>query len=443
MAMLDGSMVGIALPTITAQFNVGLAQSQWAITGYLLSMTGLFIFFGKVSEYTGKTKMFLAGWAIFTVSSLACGLSSSLEQLIAFRIVQGIGASMVSGIGVALIYQIFPPGERGKAMGLIGIIIGGGALVGPGLGGFIVDHFGWDYIFLINVPIGVVLLAMALKYMKIPETTSEKFEMDWIGAGSLFIAIVSLMMACTEIASDLALSATLVTYLAAFLAASVVFMVRELRAKKPLLDLSIFRNNMFTLPLVSGLFNFMAINIVGTLAPFYFQGVMGYTPSQVGLIFMVVPLFMMFSAPVSGALYDKRQWKYQAAAGVMLVAVAFALLGYGFLIGNILLVMAAFAIRGIGGGIFMSPNSVETMNALPKEKTAIASSTSSTVTFMAVMLGVALSSIFLTAYLNTAGYSGPTFMAGPTLLSSAMAAITIMAGGFCVIAAVISALRNI
>lgn len=443
MAMLDGTMMSVALPTITYHFNVGLAESQWAITGYLLAMASLFIFFGKVSEYTGKTKLFLAGWALFTVSSMACGLASSLELLIVFRIVQGIGASMVSGLGLAMIYQIFPPDERGKAMGLIGIVIGGGALVGPGLGGFIVDHFGWKYIFLINVPIGVVLLALALKYMKIPEITSKKFEMDWIGAGSLFVAIVSLMMICTEIAKSITLSSGLIAYTAAFLVAGAIFLVREARAKKPLLDLSLFGNKKFTLPLLSGLFNFMAINLVGTLAPFYFQGVMGYTPSQVGLIFMVVPLFMMFSAPLGGALYDKRHWKYQAAAAVLLVGIAFALLSYAFMAGSLWLALAAFAIRGIGGGFFASPNSVETLGALPKEKTAIASSVSSTVTFTGVMLGVAMASILLTADLRLSGYAGPTFLAGASLLSNAVAVISLAAGAFCVMGAAIAALRNI
>lgn len=442
MAMLDGSMVSIALPTITTHFDVSLAQSQWAITGYLLAMTGLFIFFGKVSEHTGKTRLFLWGWVIFTASSLACGLAGSLDQLIAFRVAQGIGASMVAAIGGALIFQVFPPEERGKAMGFLGIVIGGGALVGPGLGGFIVDHLGWQSIFLINVPIGIILLGSALLYLKIPEVTTQKFEMDWIGAGALFVAVVSLMLACSEIAGRLAISPTLATYAAAFLVSGALFLVRETKSARPLLDLSIFRNRQFTLPVLSAMLTFIPISIANTLGPFYFQGTMGYTPSQVGLISMVVPLFMMFSAPVSGALYDRRHWKYQAAVGALVAAAGFALLGYAFLVSSFWLILAAFAVRGIGSGFFSSPINVEIMSSVPREKTAVASSTSSTVTYLAVMLGVALSSVFLTAYLHQSGYSGPTFLASPSLLSEAMAIITILAGAFCVLSAVAAALRN-
>jgi len=443
MGMLDGSMVSIALPTITTHFNVNLAQSQWAITGYMLAMTGLFIFFGKIADFTGKTRLFLTGWALFTVSSLACGLSTNLEQLVLFRIFQGIGGSMVTAVAGALIFEIFPQEERGKAMGFFGIVFGAGTMIGPGLGGFIVDHFGWEYIFIINVPLGIVLLALAAIYLKVPEKKSGRFEIDWIGAASLCIAVVTLMLACTEIATDLKVTAELAIYAAACLASTTVFLARESRIAKPLLDLSIFRNRKFTLPLLSTMFMFIPISVVSTLSPFYFQGVMGYTPSQVGLIFMVIPLFMMFAAPASGALYDKRHWRFQAAAGMLVSAASFALLAYAFLIGNIWLVLAAFVIRGVGGGFFMSPNSVETMSSVPREKTAIASSASSTITYLAVMLGVALSTVFLTAYLNMAGYAGPTFLAGAALLSDAMAAITLVAGAFCILSAATAALRNI
>ncbi len=179
MAMLDATMMSIALPTMTVHFKVDLTQSQWTITGYLLAMTGLFIFFGKVSEYTGKAKLFMAGWAIFGLSSLACGLAPGLNELIVFRVVQGIGASMVACISAAMIYLVFPPQERGKALGLVGVVFGGAALVGPGLGGFIVDNLGWQYIFFINVPLCVVLLALAMKYLKVPEATTKRLE--WTG----------------------------------------------------------------------------------------------------------------------------------------------------------------------------------------------------------------------------------------------------------------------
>lgn len=442
MATLDSSMVNIALPTITLDYNVSLAQSQWTITGYLLAMTGLFIFFGKVSEFTGKVKLFVAGWAIFTISSLACGFAPGLEALIAFRIIQGIGASMLSAVGGALIFEAFPSQERGKAMGLFGVVFGIGAVVGPALGGFIVDGLGWQYIFLINVPIGVVLLACAFKYMKIPETTAGTLEMDWIGAVTLCISIVSLMLFCSEVANGLTVTTAMVAYAVIAAISFIVFLYRESTCKKPLLDLSIFRNRQFTLPIISGLLLFMPISISNTLSPFYFEGVMGYTASQVGLILMVVPLFMMFSAPASGILYDKYHWKYSAAVGALVYFLGFVVFGYGLLTINFWVIIAAFIIRGIGGGIFSSPNSIETMSALSREKTAVASSVSSTITFMSIMLGVAISSTFLTLDLNASGYGGPIFLAGSSLLANSVGVITLGAGALLIASAAASVLRN-
>jgi EmrB/QacA subfamily drug resistance transporter len=443
MAVLDSSMVSIALPTITRHFNVDLTQSQWTITGYLLAMTGLFIFFGKVSEYMGKVKMFMAGWAIFGLSSLACGLAPGLNELIAFRVVQGIGASMVSCIGAAIIYLVFPPQERGKALGLMMVVFGGSALVGPGLGGFITDNLGWQYLFFINVPLCLVLLALAARHMKIPETTMKRLEMDWVGAATLFIAVVSLMMLCTEVAKDLKVTDTMIACGVAFALSTIAFFFYESRCAKPLLDMSIFRNRQFTLPLVSAMLAFGAIAMTTTLTPFFFQGAMGYTASQVGLISMVVPLFMMFAAPASGAIYDRSHPKFLAAGGMLVSAAGMLVLGYAILAMDFWLIIAAFAIRGIGSGIFSSPNSIETIGALPREKTAIASSVQSTGMFMAIMVGVAVSCIIVTLDLNRSGYYGPVILAGQSLLAGSVGVVMLAASALCVLAVVTSALRNV
>jgi EmrB/QacA subfamily drug resistance transporter len=443
MAMLDATMVSIALPNMTVHFNVDLIQSQWTITGYLLAMTGLFIFFGKVSDYTGKARLFMAGWAIFGLSSLACGLAPGLKELIAFRIAQGIGASMVACISAAMIYLVFPPQERGKALGMVGVVFGGAALIGPGLGGFIVDSLGWQYIFFINVPLCIVLLALALKYLKIPEQTTKRFEMDWIGAATLFVAIVTLMLLCTEIAKDQKVTDVKLAYAAVSGIATVAFLFYESRCARPLLDLSIFHNRRFTLPIVSAMLLYAGISLATTLAPFYFQGAMGYTASEVGYISMVVPLFMMFAAPISGGMYDKRHWKFQSAAGLVVYAAGMIAMGLGVVAMNFWLIIVAFAVRGIGAGIFSSPNGIETMSAVAREKLGVASSVQYTANYMAIMVGVAFSTILVTASLNGNGYSGPVILAGPSLLSTSVGAIMFVAAALCVIAAVVSVLRNI
>lgn len=443
MAVLDATMVSIALPTMTKHFNVDLSQSQWVVTGYLLAMTGLFIFFGKVSDRTGKVRMFMAGWAIFGISSLACGLAPGLDALIAFRIVQGIGASMVSCIGAALVYLAFPPQERGKALGLMMVVFGGSALIGPGLGGFITDNLGWQYLFFINLPLCVVLLACAMRYMKVPETVSQRLEMDWIGAATLFVAVVSLMMLCTEIAKDLSLAAVMVVYAAVFAASTIAFLGYESRRAKPLLDLTIFRDRRFTLPIVSAMLLFTGISMASTLTPFFFQGAMGYSASQVGLISMVVPLFMMIAAPIGGSMYDRHHGRFQAAAGLAASVIGILFVGYGVLATDLWPIVLGFAIRGVGSGFFSSPNNIETLGNVPVDRVAMASSVQSTANFMASMIGVALSTIVITVCLNRNGYSGPVMLAGPSLLSGGVGTAMLFAAALCVLAMITSAIRNL
>ena len=187
MSVLDGIVVNIALPTITTHFGTELAKSQWTITAYLLTTTSTLMIFGKISERTGRAMLFMTGFTIFVIGSFACGSSASLEQLVSFRVLQALGASMVFSISSAMLFEIAPRRSRGRAMGYLGTTVAVGSIAGPALGGFIVDALGWSYIFLINVPIGVLLLVLAAKYMKLNETRSPRLDMDWIGAGSLVL----------------------------------------------------------------------------------------------------------------------------------------------------------------------------------------------------------------------------------------------------------------
>jgi len=443
MSVLDGFMVNIALPDITAYFSVSIATSQWIITGYLLAMTGLFIFFGKLSEHTGKAKLYLIGFAVFTLSSLGCGFVTGIEQMIALRVLQGIGASMVAGISGAITFEIFPPEERGRAMGGLAAAYGIVAMMAPVVGGFITDTLGWRYIFLVNVPIGIALLALALKYMKLGDKTTNALSIDWIGTGTLIVSVISLMLFCGELASGIMMNGLAITYGAAFALSSIAFLLRESRCKNPLLDLSLFGNKKFTLPILSVALSFVIINMVNVLGPFYLQGAMGYTPAQVGLFFMLPPLAMIFAAPLSGMLYDKHRWKLASTLGLLIMAVSFFLQGYSFITASFILILAAFALRGIGDGIFQSINSAEIMNALPLEKVAIASSVSSTVTNLASALGAVTAGILLMFELNSSGYHGAVLEAGPALLSNSIGAAMVVAGVLCLVAMATSALRNI
>lgn len=443
MAVLDGVMLGIALPAITVHFNIGIAQSQWVITGYLIASAGLYVFFGKLSDYIGKIKLYIAGWVLFIVSSLLCGLAPGMNELIMFRIIQGIGASMVAGVATAIVFHAFPPQERGKSMGMLAASAALGALIGPGFGGLVVDAMGWQSIFFINIPVGIVLLVLAFKYLKMPEITSKNIKIDWVGTAALFVSIASLILVCVETGNSASISLPIIAYGIVFAISTLGFIAYESSCKNPILDLSVFGNRMFTLPLVGGMLLVIANSVPNILAPFYFQGVMGYSASQVGLLFMIQPLIMFIMAPFGGWLYDKKQWKYSASAGAIIMAASFLLLAYSFYVQNIWAIVLSFVIWGTGMGLFLSPNTTEAMSALPREKSAVASSIMSMARSLSVALGVSLASMMTSLWLSSGGYGSTLLSIGSSAIANGIGTVTLAAGGLLIVSTIICAMRNI
>lgn len=443
MAVLDGNVVGIALPTITKFFAVDVALSQWTITGYLLTMTALLLVFGKISDLTGKVPMYIVGFFIFTVSSLACGLATGIYELIAFRVIQAIGGAMVAAIGGAILFMAFPPEERGRAMGFIGSTVAIGCILGPIMGGLMVDHLGWGSIFLINVPIGAVLLLFSLKYLKLEEQRHPKFTMDWGGSVSIIIAVVTLMLALSEIARSSAITPMLLAYTGIFTIALVAFCAVELRNKSPLIDLSLFKNGKFSLPLITLLINMIISLMISVITPFYFQGALGYTASQVGLVLFVAPVIMVIGSPICGWMYDRFPWRHYSAAGMLIIAASLFGVGYAVYRFDLPLAIVSLVVNGVGSALFQSPNNMEIMTALPRRMTAIASSTSAMVRNLGMSLGVSLGTILLTIQFAYANYSGPILKAEPGLLASATGNAIYLGAALCIGAMVISIIRNL
>jgi len=442
MSVLDGIVVNIALPTITTHFGTELAKSQWTITAYLLTTTSTLMIFGKISERTGRVRLFMTGFTIFVIGSFACGSSASLEQLVSFRILQALGASMVFSISSAMLFEIAPRRNRGRAMGYLGTTVAVGSIAGPALGGFIVDALGWSYIFLINVPIGVLLLVLAAKYMKLNETRSPRLDMDWIGAGSLVAFMGSLILFLGDLSDTSAITPAGAAYAAVFASSLAAFLLRESRCKSPLLDLSVFRVRGFSMPSFSMLLFFISSFMVSLVGPFYFEGVMAFSPSQVGIIYMITPVIMMIASPISGSLFDKHHCRYHASVGVMVVAAALALLGFMALAGILALMAAAYALQGFGGSLFQSPNNTELMGALPPHQRGVASSVSATFRNLGMSLGVSFASILVAFQLRAAGYHGAILEADRVLLAGVVSNVIFVAAALCVAAAAVSLMRS-
>jgi EmrB/QacA subfamily drug resistance transporter len=442
MAVIDGTVVNIALPSMTRFFAVDLSDSQWAITAYLITMTSLLLVFGKVSEYVGRARLFFVGIIIFTASSLACGLSTGLPELILFRVIQGAGAAMLFSISSALIFATTPPAERGRAMGYLGATVAIGSIAGPIVGGFVVDSLGWQYIFFINIPIGILLIAAAAAYLRIDEKRTVALSLDWYGSIAMITMFVTLIIALGNLADTGGITPTAIISGTLSLVAFALFILYERRCPVPLLDLRIFSNRAFLFPVIAVLLAFVANFMMAVVGPFYFEGVLEYRPSQVGLVFLVSPVVMVIVAPIAGSLYDRHPTRNYAALGMGIASIAFFLLSYCALIRYLPGIIVAFVLFGIGFGLFQSPNNTAIMSALPKEQLSTASSVIATSRNLGMALGVSLGSILLSFQLMAAGYGGDVISADPMLLAITISRIMAISAVLCLFVILLSSLKR-
>ncbi len=421
MSVLDCVIITIALPVITSDFNADISLTQWTMTGYLMAMTASMLIFARISEYVGKSNLFLSGMAVFTLSSLGCALSSTLEALIALRVVQGIGAAMSISIIMAIVIELYPFSEHGKAMGLVGGTVALASLSGPFIGGVLLDTAGWPAIFLINIPIGIALLIIGIRSMDLSQPKSqERRTMDWAGSASFAVAVISFMMFWGS-NSSMHSNGFFAAVLGCICLSSVFAFIRsECNHDQPLLDLSVFEEKTFSVPLLSMILFFSALIVVEVTLPFYLEGVMAFTSLQVGQVFMLIAGILTVGSPLVGKLYDKHRWGYYSTAGLAVSAIG--LVAFVLLIesSDIAMILGSLVVFAVGFTIFQSPINTEIMRGLPVEKSSIASALNSTGRHFAMTFGASIASLILAIYSNS------TIAA--TTISMIMAAALCLAG---------------
>ena len=290
-------------------------RQQWIVTAYPVVETAFIIIFAKLAERTGMAAMYTAGLGVFTASSLLCGLSTGLEQLVLFRIAQGLGAAMLFGIAFAICFRVFPHGERGKALGILGSCVAIAMMVGPPVGGFLVGALGWEYIFWINVPVGVIATVAALKMMRLDERKAGRLNLDLIGSALWVTAVITVMLVLGQLADTGGVDLLGIVFLAVFVSSMAGFIMWEGKAPRPLLDLSVFRVRSFSLGGLSMALFFVSMSVVSIVGPFYYEGALNFSPVEVGLIFMVLPAVMMVMSPFTGRMYDRTRSRYLSTYG--------------------------------------------------------------------------------------------------------------------------------
>ena len=442
MSTLDGSIVNVALPVMAKSLNVTSAGIQWIVTSYLIVISASILIFGRLGDMLGKTKVFKVGIMVFTLGSLFCGITSSLPLLVLARVIQAIGAAGSMANSQGIITEVFPANERGRALGLTGTFVALGSLIGPPLGGFIVSATSWEYIFLINVPIGIITTFFALKILP-KGHKSPSGKMDGIGALLFMFAIIPLFAA---LGKGQEIGFTQPVILLGFLLALIsfiAFVIVEKKRESPLLQLDIFKNKLFSLSIFCGFISFLALFCSNIIQPFYLQDVMKYSPSSTGLILMIYPVILTVVAPISGHLSDKIGSEILTFIGLVVTSLSLLLMSTlsdrSSLTSMVLFIIA----MSIGNGLFQSPNNSLIMSTVPKHKLGIAGSVNALVRNLGMVCGIALSTTLLYNRMShKIGYRVTDYVVGRNdAFVYGMRIVYLTAATICMIGAMLTALR--
>lgn len=386
---IDGSIVNIAQPTLVRVFQADLAIVQWVTLAYLLVITTLLLSVGRLADIYGKKSLFVWGVVIFTVGSVLCGLAPTIEWLVALRVLQAIGAAMITALGAAIVTSSFPPEERGRALGITGAVVSMGIIAGPTLGGVIIDALSWHWIFFVNLPVGIVGWFLAVRY--IPHDTppgGQRF--DLAGAITLGISLLALLLALTVGQETGFTSPPIVALFVSWLILFVVFITVEWRTAQPMLDLRLFRNPLFAVNVVTGFITFLAIAGPGLLMPFYLQNVLGYSTSNIGLLLAVVPIGLGIMAPIAGSLSDRFGSRPITLLGLVTLLLGYSAISTLGVATSTLGYILRFIPIGIGMGIFQSPNNSAIMGSVPRSQLGVASGLLSITRTLGQTVGLAL-----------------------------------------------------
>ncbi len=393
MAVLDATIINVALPKLMASFGVSVDQGEWVLTAYLLVFAVVLPSSGWFADHLGYKRMFLAGLLLFIVGSFLCSISWSLDILILFRVVQGVGAGFLMPIGMAIITREFPPEKRGIALGFWTMSASASVSLGPSIGGYLVDNYSWHTIFDVNIPIGIVGLLVLLIVLR--EYKSEKIRsFDLIGFLSLAVGLTSLLLALANGNSAWNTGGWTSSYiLSCFGIAAIgltVFLIAELTVEHPLIELVLLKNFNFA---VSNLVSFLfGLGMFGStfLLPIYLQDVLGYTPLQSGLVFLPVGILQGISAPFAGIYADRRNAKVPVILGLLLMAASFYQYGFLSLYTEKSAIMLPLYLRGIAMGVLFAPLTAIAISAIPNTKMAQASGLLNVIRQIGGSVGVAL-----------------------------------------------------
>lgn len=384
-----GSSVNVALPSIGETFQMDAVVLSWVATSYLLSAAVFLVPFGKIGDIYGRKKVYTWGTILFAASSLCAALSVSTAMLIGFRVLQGLGAAMIFSTGMAILTSVFPPLERGRAIGINVAAVYIGLSLGPFIGGFLTQHLSWRAVFLIHVPLGAATVAVMLLKLKGEWSEAQGERFDYIGSLVYGLSLLCLMYGVATVPASPAVYLMVIGLMGIGL-----FAAWEMRTDHPVFDLSLFRENrVFAYSSVAALLNYSATFAVTFLMSLYLQHIKGFSPQDAGLILVAQPVVMALGSPFAGRLSDRMEPRIVASVGMALTSLGLLLLSrvreetyLGFII-------LCLVVLGLGFALFSSPNMNAIMSSVPRRFYGIASGAVGTMRLLGQMFSMGITSL--------------------------------------------------
>jgi len=391
-----GSSVNIALPTIGKEFSMDAILLSWLTVSYLLTAAMFLVPFGRIGDIHGRKRVFLYGFVIYTLSSVFSAIAPSPLFLIATRVLNGIGASMTFSTGVAILISVYPPGERGKVLGINVAAVYSGLSCGPFLGGLLTHYLGWRSIFAMNIPLGTLIVILTIWKLKGEWTEAKGEKFDVFGSVLFSATLVATMYGFSQLPGIRGVSFVLLGVLGIF-----ALIKWELRTESPLFNIDLFaKNKVFAFSNLAALINYSATFAVSFLMSLYLQFIKGMSPQEAGIILIAQPIVQALFSPLAGRLSDRLEPRMVASIGMALTALG--LLFFSFLSqeASILFIIGTLMLLGFGFALFSSPNTNAVMSSVEKKFYGVASGTLGTMRATGMMFSMGMVMLIFALYMG-------------------------------------------
>ncbi|WP_010237331.1 MFS transporter [Clostridium arbusti] len=443
MGNLDSSIVNIALPMMSKHLGVEINSIQWVVTSYLIVISAFVLIFGKLSDKFGRTVIFNYGFLIFGLGSFLCAISQSLSFLVFSRILQAVGAAMYMSANQSILAIVFPPNERGRALGLLGSTVAIGTMLGPPLGGIMVQFFNWQSIFIINIPISIFAFVAGRFILPKEKIDRKASAFDLKGALLFMISIIALFWALLK-GEDLGWGNgnIIISFIISILC-GLSFYFTEKRVEDPVVDLSMFKNKLFDISILCAFISFAALFCVNIIQPFYLQDAMKISPATSGILMMAIPISIAVVAPISGYLSDRLSGEVLTVLGLFTMSIGLFAMSFLNANSNYIHMAVSIAIIGVGNGLFQAPNNAIVMSLVSKDKLGVVGSINALVRNMGMVSGITFSVALLYNRMSSKmGHKVNGYVNGrPDVFLYAMKIVYITIGAICILGMILTVMR--